>query len=873
MPITLLTGLAGSGKSARLLETVNTALEQGRPALTFACSEAPWLQGREDIQVYQVLTCRRPGLVAPLHHFVTAEQSVEILRRTAPGTLVAFEEAQYFGPSLVPHWLEADRRGLHLLIASPSGGQLRRLNGHACDRVHLVITCQRCGAADAVGYFRLPDRDATVSVCEACRDEMTRLGHRQIVDRLREMAPSPGQEVTEQPVELPECAGWQVTRPDCGTVAGLMAFTIRRAGLEGEGARLRSYLDLGCGTGYFCHRLRKLRFFCEGVDPSADNVAVARLLDSYVRRDHNAYVNADPCRYLCDGDAQGRRFEVTSAFHVGSWAAGDGLAQCLRRLFAMTDRMCFVSAGPAAPGAGLDGAGVARLMLDAGVFADVSVYEAAGHGMTTDLAVGTKVPGGRPAEAVRTVSSASTVDALLEEVDALAGRLSRKGKMVDTLMVRLADRLGPQELADGSDGDLPAELARELKELRDGVEAEKKAAEYRTLVWRVRVAAQAVLPPGADVAVVSRGDDELLRLEGRSARHFPQNEAGVYSGSYPADSREAVRQLEAVRARGVTHLLLPSTAFWWLDHYEGLRRHLGENGRLVARDDDCAVYALTPAPPAPPARADFPSSTVTFRCNICGAENTVAPQRLERESRSCSGCGSSVRLRAVIHVLSTELFGRSLPLLDFPRREDLVGAGMTDPDGYAAALARTFSYTNTYYHQEPRLDITAPDARWERSLDFLICSEVFEHVPPPVSLAFDNLRRIIKPDGVVVFTVPYKNIRHTVEHFPELHEYKIALEGGKHVLRNRTRDGREQEFRDLEFHGGPGETLEMREFAGTDVLGEFRRAGFGEVKVYREPCPEYGIYWRSEEGLPMSARAQVPRGRADDAGRTDDQSR
>ena len=856
MPITLLTGLAGSGKSTRLLETVNAALEQGRPTLTFACSDAPWLKGREDINVYQVLTCRRPGLVAPLHHFVSAEQSADILQRTPPGTLVAFEEAQYFGPSLVPHWLEADRRGLHLLIASPSGGQLRRLDGHACDRVHLVIRCQRCGAADAVHYFRLPDREATVSVCESCREEMLREGHRQILQRLRAMPPSPGQAVTEQPVELPECAGWRVTRPDCRAIAGLMAFTIRRAGLGSEGSRLMSYLDVGCGTGYFCHQLRKMRFFCEGIDASEENITVARLLDSYLRRDHNAWTIADPCEYL--SGARERRFDVTSAFNAGRWFPGDDGAACLRRLFDMSDRLCFVSAGPPT-GSGFENDAVARRMLVAGVFADVVVYEAAGHGLASDLCVGIKVRGGHPAQSVRRVSAPSTVGDLLEEVDTLSGRLARKSKMLDTLMARLASRLSPTDLLDGSDGGLPAELARELTDLREQLEAEKKAAEYRALVGRVRTAAHAVLPADADVAVVSRGDDELLKLEGRTARHFPQNEAGVYSGSYPADSGQAVAQLESLRAKGVSHLLLPSTSFWWLDHYDGLRRHIEGNGRLVAHDSDCAIYELAPARAA--AGASFPSSVVNFLCNICGSENVVPPARLEREARSCSGCGSSVRLRAVIHVLSTELFGRSLPLLEFPQRKDLVGAGMTDPDGYAMGLARTFSYTNTYYHQEPRLDITAPGVPWEGSLDFLICSEVFEHVPPPVSLAFDNLRRIMKPGGVVVFTVPYTKADRTVEHFPDLCEYRIAVENGRHVLRNRTRDGREQAFERLVFHGGPGETLEMRVFGEADLVREFRRAGFAEVKVYREPCAEYGIYWRSDEGLPVSARvaASTPR--------------
>ena len=63
-----------------------------------------------------------------------------------------------------------------------------------------------------------------------------------------------------------------------------------------------------------------------------------------------------------------------------------------------------------------------------------------------------------------------------------------------------------------------------------------------------------------------------------------------YAGHYPADSAEAVRQLEALRSRGGRFLVVPGTAFWWLDHYEGLRRHLDENAEGLWGDDDCAIY-------------------------------------------------------------------------------------------------------------------------------------------------------------------------------------------------------------------------------------------------------------------------------------------
>jgi len=96
-----------------------------------------------------------------------------------------------------------------------------------------------------------------------------------------------------------------------------------------------------------------------------------------------------------------------------------------------------------------------------------------------------------------------------------------------------------------------------------------------------------------------------------------------------------------------------------------------------------------------------------FQCNICGEHCQTALDRLGREEVSCKGCGSSPRARAIIRVLSTQLFGKNLLLSDFPARPDIRGLGMTDSKGYATRLAEKFSYRNTYYHKEPRLDISA----------------------------------------------------------------------------------------------------------------------------------------------------------------------
>lgn len=64
------------------------------------------------------------------------------------------------------------------------------------------------------------------------------------------------------------------------------------------------------------------------------------------------------------------------------------------------------------------------------------------------------------------------------------------------------------------------------------------------------------------------------------------------------------------------------------------------------------------------------------------------------------GCRSTVRLRSVVHLLSTELFGESLSLRDFPESKDISGIGLGDWRGYAGRLAEVFSYVNTYHRKD-----------------------------------------------------------------------------------------------------------------------------------------------------------------------------
>src|SRR4051794_18652752 len=118
--------------------------------------------------------------------------------------------------------------------------------------------------------------------------------------------------------------------------------------------------------------------------------------------------------------------------------------------------------------------------------------------------------------------------------------------------------------------------------------------------------------------------------------------------------------------------------------------------------------------------------TLNFQCNICAHQSAIEWSAMGREVISCQTCNSNPRTRALVRVLSLELFHRVILLPDFPERKDIKGIGLTDSEAYARVLAQKFSYENTYLHQEPRMDISG-EVLPERCgvSDFIISSEVF----------------------------------------------------------------------------------------------------------------------------------------------------
>jgi GT2 family glycosyltransferase len=114
---------------------------------------------------------------------------------------------------------------------------------------------------------------------------------------------------------------------------------------------------------------------------------------------------------------------------------------------------------------------------------------------------------------------------------------------------------------------------------------------YREAVAGVRAAIEEHTPEGSAILVVSRGDRDLLRLSERAGAHFPQAEGSVYLGHHPADSAEAIEQLEQLRSDDFEYLVLPENALWWLEHYSRFAQHLNSNYRKI-QTATCLIFDL-----------------------------------------------------------------------------------------------------------------------------------------------------------------------------------------------------------------------------------------------------------------------------------------
>jgi SAM-dependent methyltransferase len=202
-----------------------------------------------------------------------------------------------------------------------------------------------------------------------------------------------------------------------------------------------------------------------------------------------------------------------------------------------------------------------------------------------------------------------------------------------------------------------------------------------------------------------------------------------------------------------------------------------------------------------------------FSCPICASRLLLRLARTEIGVR-CLGCSASAITLSMVSTLVAErpgfrkdkvyeLSSRG-PLYLFLRRTvaDLTFSEYFDdlpPGEWRGGIQCQDIHRLTY-----------PDA----SFDLVTSTEVFEHVADD-RRGFAEIRRVLRPGGAFVFTVPIENAERTVER-------AVSSGGGtRHLLPPAYHDDRIR---------GRNAVLVFRDY-GRDITGRLLAAGFGSARI------------------------------------------
>jgi SAM-dependent methyltransferase len=210
------------------------------------------------------------------------------------------------------------------------------------------------------------------------------------------------------------------------------------------------------------------------------------------------------------------------------------------------------------------------------------------------------------------------------------------------------------------------------------------------------------------------------------------------------------------------------------------------------------------------------------RCPACGP-TLVVKLADDAISVRCARCRASA-----IHMSILQVLQRLYPDLSGLSAYEMSSRGPLF--FYLRARTAKFTYSEFFDDAVPgafRGDIQCQDVQAltydNASFDLCTSTEVFEHVPDDRK-GFSEIRRVLRPGGRFVFTVPLTENAVTVE--------RAVFEGGtiRHLL-------------EPEYHGdvirGHGRVLAFRNY-GLDIVARLKASGFREARL--EPADRAG-WW------------------------------
>lgn len=162
------------------------------------------------------------------------------------------------------------------------------------------------------------------------------------------------------------------------------------------------------------------------------------------------------------------------------------------------------------------------------------------------------------------------------------------------------------------------------------------------------------------------------------------------------------------------------------------------------------------------------------RCNLCGNHNAFRSEEGDslREAR-CSSCGASVRNSDVARVIVDTFAPKNFALREaLPYLKDVSIYESESTGPIHNILINSNNYVFSEYFRDVMLGTTnnqgvrCEDLQnlkfQDNAFDLVITQDVFEHIREPLK-AFSEIRRILKPNGYHIFTVPFHEGKNTLK--------------------------------------------------------------------------------------------------------------
>ncbi|MFA7430316.1 MAG: methyltransferase domain-containing protein [Rhodospirillaceae bacterium] len=279
MALTVFIGPPGAGKSTEIIKLLRRAQRNGdRVALYLPDHE--FLNCRPNVKPGGYMGCRTGGLSFPITKVVGVAELETILGAAQPRDLVVIDEVQYLGPSICPALIRAHHNDVNVVVGMPSQHQLIDLEKGGC-------TVVKPNHAQDVSEF----------------------------DKLLETSPPfPGERRAYQPLFGLDL-DFSYVREDCPQRLKIMLSACRiKMGFSSEVPAGKTYLDVGCCSGYFVEGMASAGFKSTGVDVQKVFFDIGRKLSTY-RDSGTEYILEN----ASDFSRREEKYDVISTFATIQW--------------------------------------------------------------------------------------------------------------------------------------------------------------------------------------------------------------------------------------------------------------------------------------------------------------------------------------------------------------------------------------------------------------------------------------------------------------------------------------------------------------------------------------------------------------------------